>query len=583
MNANLTAGTNVAKDFDKQEIQRFRNYMHSQVESYKIMAAFILEHSLPDTAGTSVLIPVVFENEKDTAFRNIDLSPLAIRYIDVGGSLYQSEALLVIERELASFREFFESFKKENIDQEVQKIVDAQISNIRGYKDLNAGVSDAVFSFLVRYLSEQPAKMEAVVETLLNQFKADTVFSVVESETQPLASFKNVINVSLPVIEVEYYNGIPLDREVARIMNTGLETVRSEWKRVDAARKLDLLNRRQSQYQKNIEVLRSVDYGIKTSELSDAVEWGIRQHQISHGLFTSLIKSCTLDTDVLPESRIANSNVSVIDISPLGVSVKSFNGMFYDATLVSGVENMADTLTPKLVEQLRSQTVKTVQRQMNILRNNAAEWVETRYGITTRLALTTAEFTDWVKSTWAKMHSKEYQKVDAEGVMYLNYMIRDFRLDEELLYELSRAVESDNELFEALMRDFNNCALTGSGRWIVEGVTSEDRIYNAARTVAKYINDVFPMLLNTHVDIKFIEKESINWGPVLAIQIGVGLIPGVGLAADLVIDTCIEVAACFIEKELKQEEYMAKIVELINTEEQDLLYIINKPVYGGIK
>jgi hypothetical protein len=236
-----------------------------------------------------------------------------------------------------------------------------------------------------------------------------------------------------------------------------------------------------------------------------------------------------------------------------------------------------------LVEQLRSETVKTVQRQMNILRRNGAEWSEYRYRITTRLALTAAEFTEWAKSTWAKIHSREHQEIDTEGALYMSYISRDFRLEEELLYELRQAVESENELFEALVRDFNDCALAGGGSWVIEGVISEDRIHNATYTVVKYINDIFPKLLNAQVDIKFVEKESINWGPVLVIQVAAGFIPGVGLIADLVIDACIEGTACIIEKKLKQDEYTAKITELISAEEQDLLYIINKPVYGGLR
>jgi hypothetical protein len=257
--------------------------------------------------------------------------------------------------------------------------------------------------------------------------------------------------------------------------------------------------------------------------------------------------------------------------------------MLYDAVLVSGVENMADTLAPKLVEQLRSETIKTVHRQMDILRRNSGEWAEYRYKISTRVAFAVTELMEWGKSTWEDIHSGEYQKVDSEVAMYMSSMSRDFRLTEELLYELRQAVESENELFEALTGDFNDCALTGSGSWVIEGTASGDRIYKAAYTVAKYINDVFPRLLNTQVNVRFVEKESMNWGPVLVIQIATGFIPGVGLIADLVIDTCIEGAAYLIEKKLKQSEYTAKIAGLIGAEEQNLLYIINKPVYGGIK
>jgi hypothetical protein len=581
MKKNLAEKKNVDQNIDIEAMARLYNYLCGQAKSYEAMAASIFERALRNPAGMSM--PVIFDSEEAAPFRDFDLSPLAMQCIGVNSSLYQGEALLAIERETASLMDFFEAFKKENLEQEAQRIDRILTANIREYKDLHTGVGYAAYRSLVDYLFEQTAKSRNVVETLLNQCKAESVFPTAVSETQPLESFRSVINVNLPAVELEYFNGTPLDQKAAHIINATLAAARSEWKRVNTARKIDLLNRRQNQYQQNIEARRNINYGIKVSELTDAVEWEIRQQQISRELFASLIKSCTLNAEALPESRIVNQHVSIIDISPLAVSVKSFNGMFYDAVLVSGVENMADTLAPILVEQLRSETVNTAQRQMNILRRNSAEWAEYRYRLITRLALTAAEFKEWTKSTWAKIHSREYQEVNNEGAMYISCMIQDFRLYDELLYELRQAVESENEFFEALTRDFKDCALTGSGRWDVEGVTSEVRIHNAAYTVAKYINDVFPRLLNTQVEIKFLEKESMNWGPVLILQIAVGFIPGVGMLADLVFDVCIEGAACLVEKKLKQDEYTAKINELISVEEQNLLYIINKPVYGGLR
>jgi hypothetical protein len=580
MKANLTADKDIDKDFDKQEAARFLSYLFGQAESYTTMATAILERSLPNS-GTAGLVPVVFGETEGAAFGTMALSPLAIHYIDVDGSLYLGEPLLAMERELASFKAFFASFKEEKLEQEAKNIFDPMISNMREHRDISAGVSHTAFSSMVGYLSAQAAKSETMSEMLLNQFRAEAPVPAAVSKTNTLASFGNFINVSLPVTELAYHNGLALDREAVRIITTGMDTVRSEWNRVDRARKTALMNKRLGQYRNNIEICRALNYGIDVFEVKEAAAWGLRQQHISRPLFASLLGSCAPDPDAQLESVMVSSNVLAVDISPLGIGAKVFNGALYDSTLVSGVEKTADTLPRMMVRQINRETVKAVTRQTDLFRKNGTEWSELRYKIPTRLGLGAAGIAENVKLAWAKMRSSEYEKKDVEGAMYLSYLFRDYRLDEDLRYELDRAVTSDQELFEALVRDFNDCALTDGGVCFIEGVTSGEKILNAALAVPHYINDVFPALLNTGVNVRFVEKESVNWAPVLAIQIAAGCIPGVGLAADLIIDTCIDAASCLIEQKLKQDEYAEKIAGMINAEEQKLLFIINKPIYGG--
>jgi hypothetical protein len=580
MKTNLIAKKDIDKDFDKQETTRFLAYLFGQAESYTAMVAAILERSLPNS-GTAGLVPVVFDETE--AFGNMALSPLAIQCIDVDGSLYLGEPLLAMERELASFKDFFVSFKEEKLEQEAEKIFGLVISNMREHRDISAGVSHTAFSSMIGYLSAQAAKSETMSEMLLDQFRAETLFSAAVSQTTTLASFGNLINVSLPMTDLAYHNGLALDREAARVIKTGMDTVRSEWNRVNRARKTTLMNNRLGQYQKNIEVCRALDYGIDVFEVKEAVAWGLRQQQISRPLFASLLRSCAPNPDAPPESVMASPSILAIDLSPLSMGAKVFNGALYDSTLVSGVEKTADTLPRMMVGQINRETVKAVTRQMDIFRKNGAAWSEFRYKIPVRLSLGAAEFAETVKGAWAKIRSNEYEKKDAEDAMYLSYLFRDYRLDEDLRHELDRAVTSDQELLEALVRDFNDCALMDGGVCFIEGVTSDEKILAAALAVPNYLNDVFPELLNTGVNVRFVEKESMNWGPVLAIQIATGFIPGVGLAADLIIDTCIDVAACLIEQGLKQDEYTAKIAEMIDTEERKLLFILNKPIYGGSK
>jgi hypothetical protein len=484
-----------------------------------------------------------------------------------------------VEEQLGAFKNFYASYKTGNLAHAARENTSLLITNINNHRDLNAGVSPAGYGALVKYLAEQEAKAETVFGKLVNQFQAGVLLPATVSKTASLESMKQVINISLPNIEIELYNGLALDQEAAHIISGSLDAVRSEWNRVNTAEKLNLLNSRQAQYLENINVRRSLNYGIKDSELKDAVAWEKRQQEISRPLFASFLRSCALNQETLPESAAVNPGVTAIDISPLAIEAVYCNGIALDSTLAGGVENMAGILPKTMETQLNVETKKTVNRQMDRFLKNGADWAEFRYKILTGLSLKAAEFVEAARGFF----SRDYQKKDVEGAWYMSYMSRDFQLEKELLQDLEWAVQWDKELFNALLGDFNDCVLKDGGAYTFTGDTSREKIRDAALAVPDYINKVFPELLNTGVNVRFVEKDEMDglWGPVLGIEIAVGCIPGVGLVADLVIDTCIEVAAALVEKNLKQDEYAAKIAEMVNGERQKLLFIVNKPIYGG--
>jgi len=162
-------------------------------------------------------------------------------------------------------------------------------------------------------------------------------------------------------------------------------------------------------------------------------------------------------------------------------------------------------------------------------------------------------------------------------------MLRDFNLEEALVKDLYWIQKTQEDMHSALINDFIDCSLGNNTNYQITGAADPEKIINSNRIAIEYIKDVFPSLLDTKINIKFVETDSMEelWGPVLILEVGIGFIPGVGLAADVVISICMDITACLLEKGLKKEEYAAKIAEIITVEEQKLLQNINR--YGGNK
>jgi hypothetical protein len=444
---------------------------------------------------------------------------------------------------------------------------------------------------LINYYSDQASKTEFYTK-LFEQFKtgvtpnsAVSIPAVNASEPGKnlLDLYRNVVNVSLPYVDAEYYNGLILDRDAARIMSAGIDAVRVEWNRSNSEIKRNMIKNRLNQYQQNIGARRNVKFGVSGTELKERITWEKRQHEISGYLFSSLMKSCSLNAKTLQEAVVINPNVSVIDISPLAINAKIINNNAFDSDLACGIENMAEVLPQVMIELFNGEIEHTIKQEMDILRRNGADWSKFRYEIGNRIGLTMANLAETGKSVWAKIRSKEYQKKNLETGLYCYYMMRDFNLEEKLVKDLYWAQKTQEDAYNALVNDFIDCSLGNDGNCLITGLVDMEKIMNSNKMAIEYINDVFPLLLNTETNVRFVEKDSVEnlWGPVIMLEILVGFIPGVGLAADMLIGVCIDTTACLIEKGLKQEEYAARIAEIVTIEEQKLLQTINR--YGGNK
>ena len=162
-------------------------------------------------------------------------------------------------------------------------------------------------------------------------------------------------------------------------------------------------------------------------------------------------------------------------------------------------------------------------------------------------------------------------------------MLRDFNLEEKLVKDLYWTQKTQEDIYNALINDFIDCSLGNGKNYMITGVADVDKIINSNKMAIEYITDVFPLLLNTKTNVRFMEIDPMEelWGTALILEIVVGCIPGVGLAADIIIGICVDMTVCLIEKGLKQEEYAAEIAEIVTIEERKLLQIINR--YGGNK
>jgi len=433
---------------------------------------------------------------------------------------------------------------------------------------------------LAKYYSDQASKTEFFA-ALLEQFRADDAVNpaaaipasyVSEPGKSPFDSYRSVINVSIPYTDSVYFNESLLDRDAAYSMSAGIDSVRNEWNRVIPERKRELINKRLNQYQANINSLRNPGFGVSGSEIKECIAWEERQRKISGCLFPSLIESCSINTSVTE----VNPNVGVIDVSPLEINAKITDGIAFDSDLVSGVENMAVTLSKSLVGNINNKVGQTIKYEMDILRRNGIEYANYRYKIGTRIGLTLSEF----KETFKNFFLSDYQKRNPEAEAYFSYMQRDFDLKEQLVQDLYWAQKQQEYLNTALINEFMACSL-GNGDYPVTGAADPAKIINSNKMVMDYIKDVFSLLLNTQANIRFVKTESMEeiWGPAFALSIGIGLIPGVGLMADILIGIGIDIASCLLEKNLKKDDYAATIVQLVTYEEQKLLQNINR--YGG--
>jgi len=579
MQKNLSGQRSIDREFDVLQTARFKKYINKQAVIYENLAYSILERSF-ENPGTSVYVPVIWAPRGETAIH--ELSPLPRDYVVVNNNAYYEAPMRMMEQAFASYTEFFNSNKKMMLEREAQKISERQISNIKEGRDLDTGVTTAWISSLTKYYSDQASKTEFFA-ALLEQFRADETIIpaqaipagyVSEPVKIPFDSYRSVINVNIPYTDSVYFNELLLDRDAAHIISAGIDTVKNEWNRVIPERKKDLINNRLNQYRQNINSLRNVSFGVSGSELKECIAWEERQRKISGYLFPSLIKSCSINTSVTE----VNPDVSVIDISPLEINAKIIGGRAFDSDLMSGVEGMAEILPKVMVEIFNNKTRQTITDEMNILRRNGAEWAKVRYEISTRIGLTLANLAEIGKSAWAKITSKEYQKKNREIELYCSYMLRDFNLEEKLVQDLYWTQKTQEDMYKAIINDFIDCSLGNGNNYQITGAADPEKIISSNMMAIEYITDVFPLLLNTKTNVKFVETDSMEelWGPVLMLEIGIGFIPGVGLAADLLINICMDITACLLEKGLKKDEYAAKISEIISIEERKLLQNINR-------
>jgi len=587
MQRNLAEQRNIDREADIIQTTRFKKYINKQAVLYENMAYSILERSFGNS-GTAVFAPVIYAPRGETAIH--ELSPLPRDYAVVNGNAYYEAPVRMMEQALASFTEYFISQKKMMFEREAQKISGRLISNINDGRDLNSGITTAGLNSLVKYYSDQASKTEFYAK-LLEQFRADDVIKPAalipasytpEPEKSLFDSFRSVINVSLPSIDAEYYNELPLDQDAARIISAGIDAVRDEWNRVIPERKRDMIKNRLNQYQQNINARRNVKFGVSGAELKECIAWEERQQKISGYLFPSLIKSCSLNAK-LPEISTVNPDVSAIDITPLVINAKIIDGMAIDSDLADGIENMAVILPVSMVETYNNEIRRTIQKEMDILRRNGAEYAKVRYELGTRIGLSLSELAEMGKSLWAKIRSREYQKKNPEAELYCSYILRDFNLEEELVQELYWIQKTTEDMYNALINDFIGCSLENNANYLITGAADPEKIINSNRMAIEYIKDVFQSLFNSKINVKFVKTDSMEelWGPVLVLEVGIGFIPGIGLLADAFINVCMDITACLVEKGLKKDEYAAKIVEIINIEERKLLQHINR--YGGYK
>jgi hypothetical protein len=585
MKKNLLEQKNVDREVDILQSTRFINYVQKQAAIYENLAHSILECFL-ERDETVVSIPAAYSAQKETAIHDLSaLSPLPPGFVFINNEPF----LRAMEQELASYTEFFVTTKKLTLEQEINKIISPQISNINEGRDLNSGINTADLSSWIKYYSDQASKTDFYVK-LLEQFKFEEfsgpavlpISYVSEPEGNPLDSFKRVINVSFPYMDAEAFNGLILDRDAAHMMRAGIDAVRAEWNRTNSEKKGNIMKNRAYQYQQNIGCHRNVNFGISGTELQESIAWEKRQQEISGYFFPSLIKSCILDDTPL-EIAVLNPEVSALDISSLEIEGKIINDRVFDSDFIRGVERMAETLPQFMIVTFNVRIENTIRQEMDILRRNGVDWSRFRYELSTRLGLTLAELTETGKSLWAKLGSREYQKRNPETELFFHYMLRDFNLEEKLVNDLYWTQKTQEDFYNALIEDFINCSLGSDTNCLITGVVDMEKIANSNRMALEYITDVFPLLLNTEINIKFVEIDSMDelWGPVMMLEIGIGFIPVIGLAADIVIDICIDIFAGLVEKHLKQEEYAARIAEIVTTEERKFLQIINR--YGGYK